>query len=56
MLHVILERRRGGNFRVNGKNVLREFQDLFHARLQRRARFSRFEFKVEGLLPGRFIS
>jgi hypothetical protein len=35
---------------------MREFEDPLHPRLRQRARFSRFEFKVEVLLRGRFVS
>jgi hypothetical protein len=56
MLHVVLKRCRRGNFSVDAKSVLREFEDLLHARLQRLAGFSPFKFQVEVLLPERFVS
>jgi hypothetical protein len=56
MLHIVLRHRRGGNFNVDGKSVLREFQDLLRVRLRRSARFSPFEFKVEVLLRGGLVS
>jgi hypothetical protein len=52
MLQVVFKRGRRGNFSVEAKSVLRQFEDLLHARLQRLARFSSFEFQVEALLPG----
>jgi hypothetical protein len=55
-LRVGLERRRGSQFSVEGKSVVGEFEDPLHPRLRQRACFSLFEFKVEVLLRGRFVS